>query len=43
MKPVPLKTFRSDNEGTSDKNGGNESENEFFTATESERENKKAK
>jgi len=33
----------SDNEGISDKNGSTESENEFLTATESERENKKIK
>ena len=33
----------SDNEGISDKNGSTESENEFLTATESERENKKVK
>ena len=33
----------SDNDGLSDKSGSAESENEFITATESERENKKVK
>ena len=44
--PWSLTSFllkQSDNEGISDKNGSTESENEFITATESERENKKVK